>query len=870
MTPSFRPLALVLAAGLVLSPASTPGPARIQLPHLTVEITPGGGIQSVLGVGKSGTQRQLALSEPPPARAPPATLMVAYFADAAAFPPYGAAVGTSAVQLNGSSLVATFKAPDGKAVRVTANLAVSGETAVLTVTGLGSESAVPIRQIDFLRIPVQGLARCAYGLAGAYDDDFGMFAMMADLEMDVLALPLGTQAGQQCGTNGTVLTARVAATDAGSSWWNRSVVLWGGSGAQLAAAVQRAERQVGLPSPTFNGQWSKTSPEAKQGYWLVDVTKVLATKESSRRMVELAVVSGVRCLALCNWAQTAGHYEPAAALGGLPGLVALSNQFRSAGLSVGLHTMSGNIACTPALGCDGYVSPIPDPRIAKSPTVHTLAVAMTKTASVGSYPGDVMLNTSTAAAMPATGTLQIGSELITYSGRTLEFGEIVLSGITRGAHNTTAAAHPIGSKVFRLLPSFMGFLPEPGTDLMDEIAGNVATVFKAVGATLLYFDGAEVMLGPYEASQMCRSFAEQLQGVDAIYQLSTGSSYCWHLTSRRGQTDWGAIAVRAYWDNRKAPWVEDCKDNLMVPDVGWAGLMEYSPGSWLATTPQQMEFLASKAVAFGGAVSLEMAGGTDGLDGGVTRNGRALEAAARMGTWLKHNISFPPDVLALMQRPGLDHELTQDTASGGWWVTPVKVHDSFVANPRVPASLSASLPANFPSAAAAAATDAGPPRSFSVRVRAETAVALLGDPANLVLVSAATSDHLVAGCPANFLPKPGQIPVPIPAGNLTATLVCEDKALPFCCAFTVFLAKTVPFLAVLRVTGTIAAPIGNLSSSSSSRACEEPALRLRRTDGGRDGLCAFHMADASQPDCAPPAGRLGPRRQQWRAREPPT
>ena len=25
-----------------------------------------------------------------------------------------------------------------------------------------------------------------------------------------------------------------------------------------------------------------------------------------------------------------------------------------------------------------------------------------------------------------------------------------------------------------------------------------------------YFDGAEVMLGPYEASQMCRAFAEQL------------------------------------------------------------------------------------------------------------------------------------------------------------------------------------------------------------------------------------------------------------------------------------------------------------------------------------------------------------------------
>jgi hypothetical protein len=27
-------------------------------------------------------------------------------------------------------------------------------------------------------------------------------------------------------------------------------------------------------------------------------------------MIELAVASGVPCLALCNWAETAGHYAP--------------------------------------------------------------------------------------------------------------------------------------------------------------------------------------------------------------------------------------------------------------------------------------------------------------------------------------------------------------------------------------------------------------------------------------------------------------------------------------------------------------------------------------------------------------------------------
>ena len=185
-------------------------------------------------------------------------------------------------------------------------------------------------------------------------------------------------------------------------------------------------------------------------------------------------------------------------------------------------------------------------------------------------------------------------------------------------------------------------------------------------------------------------------------------------------------------------------------------MLDYSPGSWYATTPQQMEFLASKAVGFDGAVSLEMAGGVDGLDGGVTTNGRALEAAEKMGAWLKNNISLPASVLQLLQRPGLDHELSQDAE--GWWITPVKVHSPFVADPKVPSSLLASLPPAFGN------------RSFAVRVRAMTTAALLGDPANIVLVSGSTTDHLTTVCPATFVAKPGQIPVPIPNGSLTVAL----------------------------------------------------------------------------------------------------
>ena len=48
---------------------------------------------------------------------------------------------------------------------------------------------------------------------------------------------------------------------------------------------------------------------------------------------------------------------------------------------------------------------------------------------------------------PATGTLRIKSELLTYTGRTESGGIITFTGITRGTDGTTAAAHEIQSRV---------------------------------------------------------------------------------------------------------------------------------------------------------------------------------------------------------------------------------------------------------------------------------------------------------------------------------------------------------------------------------------------------------------------------------------
>ena len=567
--------------------------------------------------------------------------------------------------------------------------------------------------------------------------------------MAVLAQdPAAAAGGGACGLNGTVLTARSFADDSGGPYGlNRSAVLWGGPGQQLAGAVERAEHRFGLPSPTLGGRWAKTSPEARRGYWLVDAV-VLVNHTSRARMIALAVASGVPYIALTNWAQSAGHYNVSAGLGGLKGLRALVSALRVLGLKGGLHTMSGNIAFS-----DAYVSPVPDARLAKSTAVHTLAVPLGPGPS-----GALMVNESTAG-MPASGTVQIGHELLTYTGvrQAAPFG---LTGITRGAYKTAPAAHAAGSKVARLLPGYAGFLPAPGSNLLDEVAGNIARVFHAANVSMLYFDGAELMPGQYGESAMCRAFDRHLASAgDAVVESSTANAYCWHLTARSGQSDWAATAVRAYFDAVKARAITAAKDDLVTPDLGWAGILDYSPGNWFATTPQQLEYLASKAVAFGGAPSLELAAGPDGSGGSLPANGRSMEAMQRMGLWLRNlsDVDLPDGVRVLLQQPGLDHELEHD--DDGWWITPVKVWEPFVVDPRVPASLNVSRPATFSA-----------PSTFVVRVRAMPPIALLGDPANVDFLGANTSVAWTTGCPASFAHRPGQIPTPIPNGSLSAAM----------------------------------------------------------------------------------------------------
>jgi hypothetical protein len=130
--------------------------------------------------------------------------------------------------------------------------------------------------------------------------------------------------------------------------------------------------------------------------------------------------------------------------GGLAGLKQSVAQFAAAGVKVGMHTMSANLATN-----DAYVTPIPDPRLAKTGEFN-ISRAITSTSITISFD-------QTTAGLPATTgpmsgaccDMQIGNEIVTYSGvsTVAPYG---LTGVVRGAYGTTGAAHAAGTPIYLL------------------------------------------------------------------------------------------------------------------------------------------------------------------------------------------------------------------------------------------------------------------------------------------------------------------------------------------------------------------------------------------------------------------------------------
>jgi hypothetical protein len=283
---------------------------------------------------------------------------------------------------------------------------------------------------------------------------------------------------------------------------------------------------------------------------------------------------------------------------------------------------------------DSYITPVPDSRLA-SMAAYTLAADVTSN-DTAFMP--VMENTSGlpnpyGVLMADIGQdLQIGDEIVTYehvNSTKLPFG---LYGVQRGQYGTRAAAHLAGTPLKKLAAhradaSFQPSAAVAQRSLVTAIGERLAAIVDQHRMDMIYFDGLQSMgvLGPlhYTAPLVQRAFWASVKR-DAIIQSSEVHPYTWHLNTRAGQSDWAATDSRAFMDYTKAA-SERAAHRMLFnrSDMGWWGYEVYNE-AFYATTPDELEYMAARAVGFGANPNLET------TIASLRTNGRTLEVGGSL------------------------------------------------------------------------------------------------------------------------------------------------------------------------------------------------------------------------------------------------
>lgn len=439
-------------------------------------------------------------------------------------------------------------------------------------------------------------------------------------------------------------------------------VVTGPSG-KMQAILGKMELEQGLAHATLDGVWGKISPDARKSYLFVDYTEANVDKA-----IEYSHKGGFGylCMYLDTWATSCGKYKinlenyPR----GFEGVEATVKKIHDAGLKAGAHTMSGSIYKS-----DEYVTPIPDPRLAKDGE-RILA------ADIGPD-DDFIPATESPDGLPLESNyasrggmdLQIGNELITYSGysTTKPYG---FTGCKRAAHGTYAASHKMGDIVYHMAERYNWYMVDGKTSLVDEIAGNVAGAINRCGFDWIYFDGSEALAGQgpywYYVGKVLTAICERFDR-EVLAQGSSMPHFNWHHYSRRGTVDWVWIDQKRFVDSYVGRDVNTWKyRNPMPMEFGWFGyFLDSDRGE--STTPDEVEYVLAKCLGHDAAWSFETRMKT------LEAHGRTNEILEMSKNYENARLSgyFSEAVRAQLQKNNSDFKLETD-GKGGWTISPIQ------------------------------------------------------------------------------------------------------------------------------------------------------------------------------------------------------
>ena len=384
---------------------------------------------------------------------------------------------------------------------------------------------------------------------------WGGILWFADLCIGIVEREPETRAAYRGGKTGWLSATACADPGIGS----HSVALYACAHAQVREVVGEIERAFGIPV----GVQAKSNEPNRRSYVMGAVRG-----EDVDQLIEYARRGGFGSILMTigSWASYGQKYRVPERYwpGGLPQLKAAVDKIHAAGMLAGAHMFASKV---PKRG--EYTAPIPDPRIYKDHFAVLAKEIDGKTDRIVTKepPKDWPR-------LPGTRDIHLDDELITYTELSLDkpYGFV---GCRRGAYGTQAAAHKAGARMGRpVTDESRGiFIIDQKTDLLDEVAGNIARTYDGAGFDWMYFDGAEDVPPPrwYTTTMAQLGVIRRVKRKPVIVQNAASGPFCWHFVTRRGQRDyfWISMSSKDEVDDAITRSVPRVRQGLLAAEIGW-------------------------------------------------------------------------------------------------------------------------------------------------------------------------------------------------------------------------------------------------------------------------------------------------------------
>ncbi|NLZ64556.1 MAG: hypothetical protein GX902_12190 [Lentisphaerae bacterium] len=352
---------------------------------------------------------------------------------------------------------------------------------------------------------------------------------------------------------------------------------------------------------------------------------------------------------------------------GYDSVKAVTDKLHDAGIISGLHTMSFSIV----KNCS-WVTPVPDPRLAKERS-YTLAAGISAEATEIPIVEDTsdlpeLINYFIRRSM----TLQIGDELIEFSGVRKSAPYAVLE-CRRGVHGTKAASHRQGAPVHHLKECWGCFAPDGDSTLYSEVAGRIAKCLTDCGFDFCYLDGldgAHIIGGEearwYYSAKFTFEVFRQLSK-PMMMEMATFHHHLWYVRSRMQAWD-HCVRGHKKFINMHVYSNAQARRMFLPLHLGWTALFPWVDSEHEPTYRDDIEYLWSKSLATDANFTLQCIGPESMRQGAWLKD---FAETIRTYEKLRQKNVFPEEIKAKLSQPGSEFQLLKDH-SGTWNFRPVQ------------------------------------------------------------------------------------------------------------------------------------------------------------------------------------------------------